>query len=195
MKNPLPNACRILAVLLCARCAPAADISYWISPCSNPATRCKEGDAELAQWALEAWERVAEGRLHFVAAERAEARFLMVWALPARGVYGETVPVEINGTVRERMDLRVEDGFTKDRLLHDTIVYLTCVHESGHALGLAHSANFDDIMYSFQHGGDIPEYFGRYRRKLTKRDDIRKFTGISAADRARLLERLKAEAR
>ena len=43
-------------------------------------------------------------------------------------------------------------------------------------------------MYSFQYGGDIDEYFGRYRRKLTVREDIRKYSGISPADRARLLE-------
>jgi hypothetical protein len=46
-------------------------------------------------------------------------------------------------------------------------------------------------MYSFQYGGDIPEYFGRYRRKLTNREDIRKFSGISDADRTRLTEVLK----
>jgi predicted Zn-dependent protease len=64
------------------------------------------------------------------------------------------------------------------------------LHESGHALGLPHTAEFADIMYSFQYGGDIPEYFGRYRRKLATKEDIRKNSGISSADRARLIERL-----
>jgi hypothetical protein len=114
--------------------------------------------------------------------------------LPARGVYGETVAIEVNGARGAQLNLRVEDGFTKDKLLRDTIVYLTCVHEAGHALGLGHTANFDDIMYSFQHGGDIDEYFGRYRRKLTIRDDIRKNSGISPADRTRFLERLNSNA-
>jgi hypothetical protein len=173
-----------------AGAAHAADIPYWISPCNNPATRCVEGDSELARWALEAWERVSDKRLHFVEADRPNALFQMVWALPARGVYGETLPIEVHGARGARMDLRVEDGFTKDRLLHDTIVYLTCVHEAGHALGLPHTANFDDIMYSFQHGGDIDEYFGRYRRKLATREDIRKYSGVSPADRARLLDGL-----
>jgi hypothetical protein len=173
----------------------AADTTYWIQPCTNPATRCKEGDEDLARWALEAWERASDGRLHFVAADRASAVFRMVWALPARGVYGETVPIEVNGVRGAQMNLRVEDGFTKDRLLHDTIVYLTCVHESGHALGLGHTSDFDQIMYSFQYGGDIVEYFGRYQRKLTTREDIRRNSGISAADRARLIERLSSPVR
>lgn len=180
----------LILMLTAVSLAMAADpTSFWISPCNNPATRCVAGDAELARWALDAWERVAEGRLHFVEAAPREAQFRMIWALPARGVYGETVPIEVNGLRGAQMNLRVEDGFTKDKLLHDTIVYLTCVHEAGHALGLAHTSNFEDIMYSFAYGGDIDEYFGRFRRKLATRDDIRKFTGISAADRTRLLDR------
>jgi hypothetical protein len=78
-----------------------------------------------------------------------------------------------------------------DRLLRDAIVYLTCLHESGHALGLSHTAVFEDIMYSFQYGGDFNEYFGRYRRKLESRADIAKNSGMSGADRARLIEILK----
>jgi predicted Zn-dependent protease len=80
---------------------------------------------------------------------------------------------------------------SQDALLRETIVYLTCLHESGHALGLSHTADFPDIMYSFQYGGDIPEYFGRYRRKLRERADITKNSGISPQDRARFIQALK----
>ena len=66
-------------------------------------------------------------------------------------------------------------------------MYLTCLHESGHALGLSHTDQFADIMYYFGYGGDINEYFGRYRRKLSTREDIRKNSGLSAADMRRLL--------
>ena len=64
----------------------------------------------------------------------------------------------------------------------------TILHESGHALGLEHTSAFADIMYNFQYGGDIPEYFGRYRRQLQERSDIRKHAGISDADRRQLLK-------
>ena len=74
-----------------------------------------------------------------------------------------------------------------DVLLRDAIVYLTCLHETGHALGLSHTDQFADIMFSFQFGGDIPGYFDRYRKQLRNRSDIEKTTGTSANDRARLL--------
>ena len=73
-----------------------------------------------------------------------------------------------------------------DVLLRDTIVYLTCLHELGHAVGLAHTSDFPDIMYFFGYGGDIVEYFERYRRQLRFRDDIAVTSGLSDADVSRL---------
>jgi hypothetical protein len=81
---------------------------------------------------------------------------------------------------------RIAAAGSGDRLYRDTVVYLTCLHESGHAFGLPHSSDFADIMYSFQYGGDIVEYFARYRRKLKTREDIRRYSGLNAGD-ARLV--------
>ena len=75
-----------------------------------------------------------------------------------------------------------------DALLRDTIVYLTCLHELGHAVGLSHTAEFDDIMYFFGYGGDIVGFFDRYRRQLRSREDIQKTSGLSAADARRVRE-------
>jgi hypothetical protein len=74
-----------------------------------------------------------------------------------------------------------------DSLMRDTVVYLTCVHELGHALGMPHTADFRDIMYFFGYGGDIPAFFNRYRTRLTRREDIAGVSGLSAADIARVV--------
>ena len=169
----------------------AEDTSYWVEPCTNPETSCAAGDVQLARWALEAWQTASVGRLHFVETkDRARALIRLVWASPRGGLYGETVPIEVNGRRGAQIYVTIVTPPGSDALLRDTIVYLTCLHESGHALGLAHTNQFDDIMYSFQFGGDIPEYFGRYRRKLATRDDIRNNSGMSPADRVHLNERL-----
>jgi hypothetical protein len=42
-------------------------------------------------------------------------------------------------------------------------------------------------MYSFEYGGNILEYFARYRRKLESREDIRHVSALSSDDERRLL--------
>src|SRR6516164_11344241 len=177
----------VLAAILCAA-DQKDDTPFWVAPCDDPKTGCKPADVDLARWALESWQGASNGKLHFVETKvRSQALIRLVWASPAGGLYGETVPIEVNGRRGAQILVVNTTQDVTDPLLRDTIVYLTCLHESGHALGLRHTDQFDDIMYSFQFGGDIPEYFGRYRRKLTRREDIRKNSGLSSADRAHLL--------
>jgi predicted Zn-dependent protease len=73
-----------------------------------------------------------------------------------------------------------------DTLLRDSIVYLTCLHELGHALGLTHTRDFRDIMYYFGFGGDVVEYFGRYRSQVHARNDIAGVSGLSEDDVKRI---------
>jgi len=174
----------IVAAGLCAApFALAGDLRYWIEPCTNPRTGCLPDDVQLAHWALEAWQGASGGRIRLVESpDRDHAPLQIVWAAPTPDLYGETVPIRVMGQRGARVNIRIVTPEGQDRLLRDTVVYLTCLHESGHALGMEHTDRFADIMYSFEYGGDIREYFARYRRKLATRDDIRKNSGLSADD-------------
>jgi len=151
------------------------------------ASGCQAGDPELARWAFEAWQRETGGALTFrKSASEAHARLRLHWASGNSSLYGETQPMMVDG--RQGAAIYVLPDTSplgrSDPLMRDAIVYLTCLHESGHALGLRHTAAFPDIMYSFGYGGDITAYFNRYRTLLKSRGDIASHSGISDADRA-----------
>jgi len=172
----------------------AASIPYFIADGTGRAG-FRPGDRELAGWALAAWQRQAAGALGLVAAPESTAIVRLYWANPREGQYGEMRPLIVgsrNGAavyIRPDMDglgQEIAQRAATDDLLRDSIVYLTCLHELGHALGLSHTASFDDIMYFFGYGGDIVEYFSRYRRELRARADIAQRSGLSNGDIKRL---------
>lgn len=179
-----------------AQPAEPTEISYWVDPCPPVESACRAADRELAEWAIQAWESAGKGAIRVSkAASREKALLRFRWVTQKEGLYGEARPILVNGRRGAELFIRPEmDGLgeeiaaaaSKDELLRDAIVYLTCLHESGHGLGLPHTSRFEDIMYSFGYGGDIREYFGRYRRKLGSREDIRKHSGMSDGDAAAL---------
>ena len=155
----------------------------------------RPADRQLAVWALEAWARSSAGALRFEPAEARDALIRVIWVPADDGRYGEMLPLTVNGRRGAAVYIHPDtDGLgpgiarraREDPLLRDAIVYLTCLHELGHALGLPHTAADADVMYSFGDGGDIPAFFGRYRERLSTRGDIANVSGLSADDVARL---------
>jgi hypothetical protein len=185
-----------LLIGLAASCA-AETFTYWIEPCTRREAECQSHDEQLAEWALTAWERASNGNLSFVRSPLSKARIRLYWASSGnRGLYGEARAITVDGKPGAEVDIRpslhalghkVEGVGSKDELFRHVVVYLTCLHETGHALGMPHTRAFTDVMYSFEYGGDILEYFGRYRRKLASRESIRDNSGLSSEDERRLL--------
>jgi hypothetical protein len=154
----------------------------------------RPGDRELAAWALETWERHSGGALRFVETAAASPRIRIKWVGAREGQYGETVraPGNRRGSIvyirpdTTALGPAIAEPARLDPLLRDSIVYLTCLHELGHAIGLSHTADERDIMYSFQFGGDVRTYFYRYRDQVKRREDIATASGLSANDIERL---------
>jgi hypothetical protein len=165
-------------------------ITYFIAD-GDGSDGYRPSDRQLAQWALDAWRRALPSGVHLDPAPESQALVRLYWTEPNDGRYGETRTVMVGGrrgaAVFIQPDVTLLDpGIAKragsDDLLRDTVVYLTCLHELGHALGLPHTRQFADIMYYFGYGGDIVAYFDRYRRQLRTRADIANVSGLSDED-------------
>ena len=165
-------------------------ITYFIAE-GSAESGFKEGDRILAEWALEAWGRQSDPPVEMVPGPEASATIRVYWVPAGAGLYGEMRGRLVEGRLAadvfvhpdtEGLGPDIAQRARLDPLFRDTVVYLTCVHELGHAFGLPHTGAFADIMYSFQYGGDFVAYFMRFREQLEVWDDIERALPFSTAD-------------
>ena len=143
----------------------------------------------LVERAMTVWTRAAQGRFALEKASARDVAAIRVRFAQADGIYGEAAPRIDRTTGRiSSAEVVIAGAVAGDALQQRIVIYLTALHELGHALGLPHTNAFDDIMYSFRRPDDGERYFGAYRRRLRSSEDIGtdRATGLSAADLAAL---------
>jgi hypothetical protein len=163
-----------------ARWPSRAVIAVWMDPRNAPPDA-----AALVDRALATWSHAAAGRLALTKAPSADAAGIRIRFARADGIYGEASPrIDRRTGLIGSADVVMAADIAGDAVQQRIVVYLTALHELGHALGLPHTAVFEDIMYSFRRPDDGERYFGAYRQRLRSKEDIgtATATGLSPAD-------------
>jgi hypothetical protein len=175
----------LAAVLLLAQLAAAhwpagARVAVWIDT-----SRAPLGAADLVERAMKTWSAASGGRLTLVRASGRDDAAIRVFFVQSDTNYGEAAPrVDPKTGLIGRADVAINAAVPDDPMHARIIIYLTALHELGHALGLAHSDTFSAIMYRFRRPDDGPRYFGAYRSKVRSLDDIgsTRATGLDDED-------------
>ena len=142
--------------------------------------------------ALKAWGRLADPPFDMEPGPEESAIVRVYWVPAGAGLYGEMRGRIVDGRLAadvfvhpdtEGLGLDIAQVARRDPLFRDTVVYMTCVHELGHAFGLPHTSAFGDIMYSFQYGGDFVAFFMRHREQIRAWEDFEQASPFTTADR------------
>lgn len=163
------------------RWAPRSTINVWVDRQNMP----PQGD-QLVERAMKTWTTAADGAFTLRRTLLATDAGIRIYFNGAGGNYGETRPhIDTTGFIDAAIvNIAADAPIEVDPLTRDIVVYLTALHELGHAIGLEHTRNFDDIMYLFRYPDDGVRYFGNYRKLLKGSADIGSAaaTGLSAYD-------------
>lgn len=167
-----------------ARWATGAAIPVWIESVRVPAEQL-----DMVRRAFSTWSDAAEGAFRFVETSEFPATGIRVRFVRSDQSFGETMPYLDDRTGRiVRADVVVTTERPGDETYKLMVLYLTALHEVGHALGLPHTDDFRTIMYQFKRPADPDRYFLAYRRLIESTRDIgaENATGLAPADRAAL---------
>ena len=185
----------LVAALIAAQAPPAArhwakgqTIRVWIDTVDSP----PNGET-LVERAMRTWTRAAEGRFTLEGQRRSGGRgpgvmrdaAVRVRFMAADYRYGVTAPrVDPQTGLIVRAEVAVAADAGRTPLERSIIVYLTALHELGHALGLEHTTDINTIMYLFRQPGDGDRFFGAYAQRAHSLDDIgsERATGLSPDD-------------
>ena len=168
----------------------AGPIPFFIDE-PDPARGGKPIDRWLAERALHAWDDALDGWLCMTPAPAVDAALRIYWGMTGDRL-GLMSAIEVGhyrgGEVYvdpspEAFDPQLAFACQQDPLFRDAVVYLTLLHETGHALGLVHTMDMLDAMYF---GGDFVGFYKAYRAKLETIEDIRRHPGFSDEDLIRL---------
>ena len=159
-------------------------IRVWID--TRPAP---EDGARLVERAMRTWTAAAAGRFTLTRAASPDDAPIRVFFISSDTNYGETAPHVDRANRRiVSAEVAINADVPAEPLTARIIIYLTALHELGHALGLAHTDEFADIMYRFRRPDDGERYFGGFRQHLRSADEIGSVSasGLSPADVAAL---------
>lgn len=151
-----------------ARWETSREILLWIEQLKVP-----QDPVEMVQRAARSWQRASGGKLSFREARECPPTSVRVRFVRDDENFGEAVPYVDRHTGRiVRADVVLLLDPPGDRLHKQLVVYLSALHELGHALGLPHDEQFGSIMYQFKRRGDPERFFVGYRKKLRSTRDI-----------------------